>query len=79
MTINVKRNGFRLHITRMPNRARNGQKTTQQLPDFSIMNCLAWVFGAGPVPAYPTKVTYRKHRHVDTRGNGTVSAAGMGA
>ena len=53
MTINVKKNGCRLHISR-----------TTRVPDFRIMNCLAWVFGAGPVPAYPTKVTYRKHRHV---------------
>lgn len=63
MTINVKKNGCRLHLTRVPNRAGNGQKT-QQPPDFSIMNCLAWVMGAGPMPAYTTKVTYRKHRHV---------------
>lgn len=62
MAINVKKNGCRLHITRVPNpgaHARNGQK----MPDFSILNCLAWVMGAGPVPAYRAKVVYRKHRH----------------
>ena len=62
MTINVKKNGCRLHLSHTP-RVPNRTKTPQQLPDFSVLNCLAWVFGAGPVPAYPTKVTYRKHRH----------------
>lgn len=71
MTINVKKNGGCLHITRVPNRA----QTHQQLPDFSVLNCLAWVFGAGPVPAYPTKVTYRKHRHV--RETQTLTGAGL--
>ena len=63
MTINVKRNGCRLHITRVPNHGTHA-RNSQKMPDFSILNCLAWVMGAGPVPAYPTKVTYRKHRHV---------------
>lgn len=71
MTINVKKNGCRMHVTRVPNRA----QTPQQLPDFGILNCLAWVFGAGPVPAYPTKVTYRKHRHV--RETQTLTGAGL--